>query len=130
VAPPASSSNQQASGNGTISINRTSRSFNFNVINDSQGLRGTLSFNDAASNISVSATQITSLTISGSTVRIFGKATINGQGSYDFMVTAADNAPASTTLKDTFGISLSNGYKAGPVALASGAVQITSVSAP
>jgi hypothetical protein len=126
VVPPASTASKEASGSGTVVVNTATRSFSFDVVNDSNSLRGSLSYNDAAGNKNVSATEITALVVSGNTVRIYGKATVNGTGSYDFVATAADNAPASATLNDTFGISLSDRYTAAPKALSSGSVQISS----
>ena len=58
------------------------------------------------------STSITAVTVTGTHGHILGKATINGTGSYDFVVNVDDLAEPGA-FKDKFGIKVSNGYKAG-----------------
>jgi hypothetical protein len=126
VMPPATTIDKSVSGSGSIKVNTVACSFSFSVSGGSGTPSGSLSYVDPQNNRSVSATQITSVVVSGSNIRIFGKATINGSGSYDFIATARDNALVTPPRADTFGITLSDGYTAGLTALASGDIVIGS----
>jgi hypothetical protein len=61
--------------------------------------------------------------LTGTHARIFGKATINGSGSYDFVVDVDDLGEPGIG-SDQFGIQINNGYVAGPAKLSGGNIQI------
>ena len=69
----------------------------------------------------VKNSSITSVSMSGNCVQIFGTATVNGSGSVNFQVQVCDNGEPGTS--DTFSISMSDGYIAGGT-LRSGNIQI------
>jgi probable HAF family extracellular repeat protein len=124
VLPPASTAGVSANGSGTIKINTVARSFSFSVSTGSGTPSGNLSYVDTQNNKNVVATQITSIVVSSNDVRIFGKAKVNGSGSFDFAVTARDNAAVTPPVADAFGIALSDGYASGSRVLASGDIVI------
>jgi hypothetical protein len=59
---------------------------------------------------------------SHATAEIFGQATIDGSGTYDYRIDVADNGEPGTS--DTYEIQLTNGYDSGKHTLDSGNVQI------
>jgi len=84
---------------------------------------GNVEYEDHDTGMNVNATTITSVVVTGTHGQIFGKATINGSGSFDFVVDVDDIAEPGINV-DTFSIKLSNGYIAGPRILSSGNVQV------
>jgi Mg-chelatase subunit ChlD len=78
----------------------------------------------AAMDINVHSLSITSVSCSAdrTSASIFGTATINGGGSYDFRIDVKDLAEPGTT--DRYRIRLSNGYDSGDKQLVSGNIQI------
>ena len=58
----------------------------------------------------------------GTTASIFGKATINGSGSFDYRIDVKDLGEPGTT--DTYRIRLSNGYDSGEKVISGGNVQL------
>jgi VCBS repeat-containing protein len=123
--PPASTAGVAVNGSGTIKVYTATRSFTFSVSTGSGTPSGTLSYVDAPNNKNVAATQITSVVVNGTDIRIFGKATINDAGSFDFAVTAKENSQVVPAVADTFSITLSDGYASGNRALASGDIAIS-----
>jgi hypothetical protein len=69
----------------------------------------------------VKSSSITSVSMTGTCVQIFGTATVNGSGSVGFQVQVCDNGEPGTN--DTFSISMNDGYIAGGT-LRSGNIQI------
>lgn len=59
--------------------------------------------------MTVKSTVVTAVQVTGTHARIFGKATIDGSGSYDFIVDVDDLGEPGTRV-DKFRIQLSNGY--------------------
>jgi hypothetical protein len=126
VAPPASTSGVSVSGTGTIKVNGVPRSFNFSVSGGATP-SGTLSFTDGQNGMNIVATQVTSVVVNSTGIRIYGTATVNGgEGTYDFMVTAKENSQVTPAKADTFGITLDGGYSSGNRPLASGDIAISS----
>ena len=77
-----------------------------------------------AVDINVHSIEITSVTCSadGTQASIFGQATINGEGTFDFRIDLKDLGEPGTS--DTYRIRLSNGYDSGEQVLEGGNVQI------
>jgi hypothetical protein len=125
VVPPASTAGVAVNGSGTIKVYTATRSFTFSVSTGSGTPSGTLSYVDAPNNKNVAATQITSVVVNGTDIRIFGKARNNGAGSFDFVVTAKENSQVVPAVADTFSITLSDGYASGNRGLASGDIAIS-----
>ena len=59
----------------------------------------------------------------GKSASIFGKATVNGSGSFDYRIDVTDNAEPGSGA-DTYRIRLSNGYDSGLQTLAGGNIQM------
>jgi hypothetical protein len=128
VLPPTSTSAVAVGGSGTTKVSGVSRSFSFSASTGSSTPSGSLSYVDTQNNKNVVATQITSVVVNGTDIRIFGKAKVNNSGSFDFVVTAKENSQVTPARADTFGITLSDGYTSGSRALASGDIVIGSAS--
>jgi len=80
------------------------------------GLRGEEEYQDhgAAADLNVHSLNVLAVVCSadGKSASIFGKATVNGSGSFDYRIDVTDNAePGAGT--DTYRIRLSNGYDSG-----------------
>ena len=73
-----------------------------------------------ARSMNVHSTTITAVTCNaaGTAASIFGTATVNGGGSFDFRIDVADNGEPGRN--DTYRIRLSNGYDSGVQTLAAG----------
>ena len=84
---------------------------------------GNVEYHDQDTGINVNATTITAIVVTGTHGQIFGKATIEGSGSFDFVVDLDDLAEPGYNI-DTFRIELSNGYVAGGTLTTGGNVQI------
>jgi hypothetical protein len=99
--------------------------FGVHALCDGQGrLRGDLEYQDHETGMNVHGTSVTQLFISGTHARIVGTATINGGGSYNFVVDVDDIAEPGAG-SDRFGIELSNGYSINPqVVMGGGNIQI------
>jgi Mg-chelatase subunit ChlD len=78
----------------------------------------------AATNINVHSSSVLAVTCSadGTSASIFGTATVNGGGSYDFRIDVKDLGEPGTA--DRYRIRLSNGYDSGDQQLGSGNIQI------
>ena len=70
-----------------------------------------MTYQDHVTGMTVKSTAITAVVVSATHARIFGKATINNTGSFDFVVDVDDLGEPGTS--DTFAIQMSNGYTAG-----------------
>jgi Bacterial Ig-like domain (group 1) len=77
-----------------------------------------------ATNINVHSINVLAVTCSpdGTRASIFGKATVNGAGSFDYRIDVKDLAEPGRT--DTYRIRLSNGYDSGEKVLSGGNIQI------
>ena len=84
---------------------------------------GNVQYQDHDTGMNVKATTVTSVVVIGTHGQIFGKATINGSGSYDFVVDVDDFGEPGSGV-DKFRIQLSNGYTAGPAVLSEGNIQV------
>jgi hypothetical protein len=90
------------------------------------GLQGQEQYTDhgPAANMNVQSIEILAVTcnVAGTAASIFGTATVNGGGSFDFRIDVADNGEPGGT--DTYRIRLSNGYDSGTHTLSGGNIQI------
>jgi Mg-chelatase subunit ChlD len=77
-----------------------------------------------ATDMNVHSIEILAVTCNaaGTAASIFGTATVNGAGSFDFRIDVADNGEPGRT--DTYRIRLSNGYDSGTHTLSGGNIQI------
>jgi hypothetical protein len=117
---PLSTVNAKASGNGTLAAALpvapvTKKipviNFSFSATNDKKGLKGTLSLQDPQRGQTISATKINSVVISGTQVFIYGVASVNRSGAYNFVMEAKDVSKKGAGA-DTFALYLDNGYSA------------------
>jgi hypothetical protein len=90
------------------------------------GLQGEEEYQDhgPASSMNVHSIDITSVACNaaGTSASIFGTATVNGGGSFDFRIDVVDNGEPGRA--DTYRIRLSNGYDSGTQTLSGGNIQI------
>jgi titin len=124
VAPP-STEDVKVTGGGSISLT-TGGSGTFGLVGKVSSAdvpSGNVQYQDHDTGMNVNATTITSVVVTGTHAQMFGKATINGSGSYDFVVDVDDIAEPGINV-DTFSIKLSNGYAAGPATLSGGNIQV------
>jgi hypothetical protein len=91
------------------------------------GLQGEEEYQDhgAAANLNVHSSSILAVTCSadGKSASIFGTATVNGSGSFDFRIDVTDIGEPGAG-QDTYRIRLSNGYDSGTQTLAGGNIQL------
>jgi uncharacterized repeat protein (TIGR01451 family) len=124
VAPP-STEDVKVTGGGSIPLT-TGGSGTFGLVgmvSSKDVPSGNVQYQDHDTSMNVNATTITSVVITGTHAQMFGKATINGSGSYDFVVDVDDLGEPGTGV-DKFRIQLSNGYTAGPATLTGGNIQV------
>lgn len=88
-------------------------------------VKGNINYVDHVNGIHVKSRTVTRLEIVGDEAKIYGTASVNGAGTYDFIVTVNDFAEPGAG-SDRFGIQLSNGYSysAGVTVLGGGNIQI------
>jgi hypothetical protein len=86
-------------------------------------VKGDVEYQDHVTGMNLKSTMITAIVVTGTHARIFGKATINGSGSYDFVVDVDDLGEPGIGA-DKFGIQVSTGYTGGPSKLSGGNIQI------
>jgi hypothetical protein len=90
------------------------------------GLQGQEEYQDhgPVTDINVHSIEILAVTCNaaGTAASIFGTATVDGAGSFDFRIDVADNGEPGRT--DTYRIRLSNGYDSGTHTLSGGNIQI------
>ncbi|HEX8833918.1 MAG TPA: post-COAP-1 domain-containing protein, partial [Abditibacteriaceae bacterium] len=125
VTQPATTLGRKVTGGGSISgATQGQASFNLNPqADDNDGtIKGTLQYGGSSEGVYIRSTSITGMVFTGTSVRIFGKATVNGAGSFDFVADVTDNGEPGNN--DTFAIRLSNGYTNGPKTLTGGNIQV------
>ena len=93
------------------------------MANNTGIVQGSFEYQDHVTGMNLKSTAITAVVVTETHARIFGKATINGTGSYDFVIDVDDLGEPGIG-SDKFGIQISNGYTAGPVTLSGGNIQI------
>jgi uncharacterized repeat protein (TIGR01451 family)/CSLREA domain-containing protein len=124
VVPPTSTVGVKSTDGGSIPIVGGSGTFGIVAMASSTGaVEGDVEYQDHVTGMNVKSTSVTAIVVTGTHARIFGKATINGSGSYDFVVDVDDLGEPGIG-SDKFGIQISNGYNAGPAKLSGGNIQI------
>jgi uncharacterized repeat protein (TIGR01451 family) len=125
VVEPPSTESAKVTGGGSIPLTTgDSGTFGLAGTISSAGVpSGNVEYQDHDTGMNVKATRITSVVVTGTHAQVFGKATINGSGSFDFVVDVDDIAESGVNV-DTFSIKLSNGYVAGPRVLNNGNIQV------
>jgi hypothetical protein len=120
VQTPNSTSGGKISGNGqtppdTNSVSAAAKggnteavSFNFSASNSRKGLSGKLRVRDPLNSRTIEATQLTALIVSGKSARLYGTASVNGTGAYNFVLDVLD-ASKKGAGADTMSLQLSNG---------------------
>lgn len=76
-----------------------------------------------AVNLNVHSTEVLAVVCTGNDVSIFGTATINGSGSFDYRIDLTDNGEPGVGV-DTYRIRLSTGYDSGEQTLVGGNIQL------
>ncbi len=123
--PPTSTEGCKVTGGGRILAANGDKG-TFGGVGMGTGPSGEEEYQDhgPAMNINVHSTEIVAVSCSadGTSASIFGTATVNGSGSFDFRIDVKDlGEPGSS---DRYRIRLSNGYDSGDQQLVSGNVQI------
>jgi len=88
-----------------------------------ESVKGSLQYVDHITGMRVHSNTITQLVIVGTQATIYGTATINGRGSFDFVVVVYDNGEPGAGV-DSFELRLGNGYTAGGTIMAGGNIRI------
>ena len=124
VIPPTSTVGVKSTDGGSIPIPGGIGTFGIVAMGSSTGLaQGRVEYQDHVTGMNIKSTVLTAIVVTGTHARIFGKATINGSGSYDFVVDVDDLGEPGIGV-DKFGIQLSDGYTAGPARLTAGNIQV------
>jgi uncharacterized delta-60 repeat protein len=124
--PPPSSPGAKVTGGGTINGRGGKSNFGFEVLVTGNGrLQGNLTYHDSAANEIVKAISISALTVSPDCKHgtIYGVATVNGQGAYNFVADLDDFAEPGANV-DAFRIQLNDGYVAGGTVTTGGNNQV------
>jgi uncharacterized delta-60 repeat protein len=122
VAPPQSEFAEKVNGGGSVASPGGAATFAVRALLSKAGEpQGTLTFQDHATGRTVRSTVITAVVGNATRARIFGKATIDGAGSFDFVADVVDNGEPGSA--DVFGIQLGDGYAAGGT-LSGGNIQV------
>jgi hypothetical protein len=107
---PTSTADAKVNGGGTILVPGGKATFSLEANTKKDGPpQGHLNYQDSAAGIVVKSTAITAVTVTGSHATIYGIATINGTGSYGFVVDVDDNGEPGVGA-DIFRIQLSSSY--------------------
>jgi hypothetical protein len=125
VSTPASTESVKVTGGGFITLT-TGGSGSFGLVgmvSNSDVPSGNLEYQDHDTGMNIKGTTITAVVVTGTHARMFGTATVNGAGSFDFVVDVDDLGEPGTGV-DKFRIQLSNGYTAGPATLSGGNIQV------
>ena len=77
----------------------------------------------SAANLNVHSTAVLAVACRGNKASIFGKATINGSGSYDYRIDLTDNGEPGAGA-DRYRIRLGTGYDSAEQTLAGGNIQM------
>lgn len=120
--PPASAFNEKVNGGGMILVPGGTASFSVRALLSKTGEpQGALTYQDHVTGQTVRSAFITAVIGSAAQARMCGKATINGAGSFDFVVDVFDKGEPGSA--EVFRLQLSNGYAAGGT-LSGGNIQV------
>jgi uncharacterized repeat protein (TIGR01451 family) len=125
VATPPSTESVKVNGGGSILLT-TGGSGTFGLVgmvSKSDVPSGNVEYQDHDTGMNIKSTTITAVVVTGIHAQMFGKATVNGAGSFDFVVDVDDLGEPGTGV-DKFRIQLSNGYTAGPALISGGNIQV------
>lgn len=124
ILPTSTAGCKVSTGGQIAAANGDSASFGGNA--KGTGPSGEVEYQDhgPAEDINVHSIDILAVTCSddGTTASIFGTATIDGAGSFDYRIDVTDQGEPGTS--DTYRIRLSNGYDSGEQVLSGGNIQI------
>jgi hypothetical protein len=124
VVPPPSTAGARVTGGGSINVSGGQATFGMVEITRYNGeVTGNLTYQDHLTGAMIRSLRFTALVVTGSHARVFGKASINGSGEFDFVVDVDDLGEPGGGV-DQFRIDLSTGYTAGGTVLSGGNIQI------
>ena len=124
VLPPTNTSGGKVTGGGNIAVGSDKGTFGFVAKTNSSGSpQGNFVFQDHGTGRTVKSLQITGLIVFGTHAEFWGKAMINDDGEYDFVVDVDDFAEPGSGV-DTFSLRMSDGYSAGGTVVDGGNIQI------
>lgn len=129
VTQPANTLGAKVTGGGTVVGKNGGRAtFNLNPQVDKKDgtIKGKLDYSDSQGGVFIKSTTIATLVLTptqfGMAARITGTCTLNGAGSYFFVVDVVDNGEPGDA--DTYQIRLGNGFNNGPRTLDGGNIQV------
>lgn len=122
---PFSTPGVKVTGGGAIVVGSGKGTFGLTAMTARNGAaRGNLVYQDHTTGMTLKSTEITAVVASGVHVRISGKAMINESDTeYLFVVDLDDNGEPGAGV-DTWGIQISNGYRAGGIVTDGGNLQL------
>jgi len=125
VVPPSSTESVKVNGGGFITLTTGGNgSFRLvGMVSKSDVASGNVEYQDHDAGLNIKSSTITAVVVSGNHARMFGTATVNGAGSFDFVVDVDDLGEPGAGV-DKFRIQLSNGYTAGVALLSGGNIQV------
>jgi hypothetical protein len=124
VVPPTSTPSAKVTGGGNIPVPGGQASFGLVEITNNNGeVKGNLTYQDHVTGRTVKSTAFTALVVTGTHARLFGIATVNGAGSFNFVVDVDDLAEPGANV-DKFAIQMSDGYTASGTVLSGGNIQV------
>ena len=124
VVVPASTESVKVNGGGFITL-ATGGNGSFGLVgmvSKTDVASGNVEYQDHDAGLNIKSSTITAVVVTGTHARMFGKATVNGAGSFDFVVDVDDLGEPGAGV-DKFQIQLSNGYSAG-ASLSGGNIQV------
>jgi hypothetical protein len=125
VVVPTSTESVKVNGGGFITLT-TGGNGSFGIVgmvSKTDLASGNVEYQDHDAGLNIKSSTITAVVVTGTHARMFGKATVNGAGSFDFVVDVDDFGEPGAGV-DKFQIQLSNGYAAGVGLLSGGNIQV------
>ena len=124
VLPPVSTSGAKVTGGGNIALAGGKGTFGFVAKTGSSGSpQGNFVFQDHVTGRTVKSLEITGLIVLGTHAEFWGKAMINDDGEYDFVVDVDDFAEPGAGV-DTFALQTGDGYAVSGTLLSGGNIQV------
>jgi hypothetical protein len=125
VVTPLSTESVKVNGGGFITL-ATGGNGSFGLVgmvSKTDVASGNVEYQDHDAGLNIKSTTITAVVVTGNHARMFGTATVNGAGSFDFVVDVDDFGEPGAGV-DKFRIQLSNGYTAGAALISGGNIQV------
>ena len=124
VDSPQSTAGGKVTGGGEIALSGGKVTFGLVAMTKKDGsVHGNVEFQDHIGGHTVKSTQLTALVVSGTHAQIWGRATVDGQGDFGFVVDVDDLGEPGAGV-DGFGIGVGSGYQLLETTLTGGNIQL------